>query len=103
LSPLHLAAALLIVAMWGLNFTAIRFGLDEFTPFAFATWRFLLGALPAFFMAAAPPASAAWPGMRMEWPRLLPFGQGSADPPPGPGGGTIDPFKRARAAPSPPP
>jgi len=37
-----------------------------------------------------------WPGRTTEWPRL-PFGQSSA-PPPGPGGGTVDPFKRARAA-----
>jgi O-acetylserine/cysteine efflux transporter len=57
LSPLHLAAALLIVAMWGLNFTVIRFGLDEFTPFAFATWRFLLGALPALFI---PKPAVSW-------------------------------------------
>ncbi len=48
--PLHAAAALLIVATWGLNFTVIRFGLDEFTPFAFATWRFVLGALPVLFV-----------------------------------------------------
>ena len=32
--------------MWGLNFTVIRFGLDEYTPFTFATWRFALAALP---------------------------------------------------------
>jgi O-acetylserine/cysteine efflux transporter len=50
LRPLHLAAALLIVAMWGLNFTVIRFGLDEFTPLAFSTWRFLLAALPVLFV-----------------------------------------------------
>jgi O-acetylserine/cysteine efflux transporter len=50
LKPLHIAAALLIAAMWGLNFTVIRFGLDEFTPFAFAGWRFLLGALPVLFL-----------------------------------------------------
>jgi O-acetylserine/cysteine efflux transporter len=49
--PLHAAAALLIVAMWGLNFTVIRFGLDEFPPFAFATWRFVLCALPVLFVA----------------------------------------------------
>ena len=36
--------------MWGLNFTVIRFGLDEFQPFTFATWRFVLGALPALFV-----------------------------------------------------
>jgi O-acetylserine/cysteine efflux transporter len=50
LTPLHSAAALLIAATWGLNFTAIRFGLDEFTPFAFATWRFVLSALPVLFV-----------------------------------------------------
>lgn len=37
--------------MWGLNFTVIRFGLDEFPPFAFATWRFVLCALPVLFVA----------------------------------------------------
>ncbi|TAJ42896.1 MAG: hypothetical protein EPO55_00505 [Reyranella sp.] len=51
MKPLHAAAALLIVAMWGLNFTVIRFGLDEFPPFAFATWRFVLCALPVLFVA----------------------------------------------------
>jgi len=44
---------------------------------------------------AAPPA-AAWPGTNLEWPKLLPFGAAANEPPPGPGGGTIDPFKRAR-------
>lgn len=48
--PLHIAAALLIAAVWGLNFTVIRFGLDEFTPLAFAGWRFLLGALPVLIL-----------------------------------------------------
>lgn len=50
MSPLHTAAALAIVAMWGLNFTVIRFGLDEYTPFTFATWRFFLSALPILFV-----------------------------------------------------
>ncbi len=50
LKPLHIAASLLIAAIWGLNFTVIRFGLDEFTPFAFAGWRFVLGALPVFVL-----------------------------------------------------
>jgi len=57
LTPLHVAAALLIVAMWGLNFTVIRFGLDEFTPFTFATWRFVLGALPILFV---PKPAISW-------------------------------------------
>ena len=45
-----------------------------------------------------PGAAPQWPGMNLEWPKLLPFGQSSNAPPAGPGGGTIDPFKRARAA-----
>src|SRR5262245_33455964 len=36
--------------MWGLNFTVIRFGLDEFPPFTFAAWRFALVALPFLFV-----------------------------------------------------
>jgi O-acetylserine/cysteine efflux transporter len=57
LKPLHIAAALLIAAMWGLNFTVIRFGLDEFTPLTFAGWRFLLGALPVLFL---PKPAISW-------------------------------------------
>lgn len=48
--PVHIALSLLIAATWGLNFTVIRFGLDEFTPFSFAAWRFILGALPVLFI-----------------------------------------------------
>ena len=52
---------------------------------------------PATAPPAAPAAAPQWPGMKLEWPQL-PFGQSSNAPPPGPGGGTIDPFKRARSA-----
>ena len=52
-----MALALLIAATWGLNFTVIRFGLDEFTPFAFAGWRFVLGALPVLFL---PKPAVSW-------------------------------------------
>jgi len=48
---------MLIVAMWGLNFTVIRFGLDEFTPFSFATWRFVISALPIVFI---PKPAVSW-------------------------------------------
>jgi O-acetylserine/cysteine efflux transporter len=40
-----------------LNFTVIRFGLDQFTPFSFAAWRFVLGALPVLFI---PRPAASW-------------------------------------------
>ena len=43
--------------MWGLNFTVIRFGLDEFSPLAFSTWRFLLAALPVLFV---PKPAISW-------------------------------------------
>ncbi|MDA1039561.1 MAG: hypothetical protein O3A37_04640 [Planctomycetota bacterium] len=39
-------------------------------------------------------SDGAWPGMNLAWPKL-PFASPNA-PPPGPGGGTVDPFKRAR-------
>ena len=52
---------------------------------------------PAAVPTSPPAASPPWPGMNLEWPKLRPFGQSSNAPPPGPGGGTIDPFKRARA------
>jgi hypothetical protein len=62
------------------------------TPAAPAT------APPTAGQAAQPPAGQQWPGMSLEWPKLLPFGQSPNAPPAGPGGGTVDPFKRARAA-----
>ncbi len=43
-----------------------------------------------------PPASNAWPAMNLEWPSLVPFGGSANDPPPSVGGGTVDPFQRAR-------
>ena len=44
-----------------------------------------------------PPPAADWPGTSLGWPKLLPFAGSATEPPPGPGGGTIDPFKRARS------
>ena len=60
------------------------------------------GRTPVSAPAAAGPVDAPaqqWPGMSLEWPKLLPFAQSPNAPPPGPGGGTVDPFKRARTAP----
>ncbi len=63
--------------------------------------------IPTPLPPAAPPktkrsdavAAPAWPGMNLEWPNMMPFGQSPNTPPPGPGGGRIDPFKRARPQP----
>ena len=46
------------------------------------------------------PAGAAWPGASLAWPKLNPFTSAN-EPPPGIGGGTIDPFKRARGGATP--
>ena len=43
--------------MWGFNFTAIRYGLDEYQPFTFAAWRFALAALPVLFV---PKPAVSW-------------------------------------------
>jgi len=53
--------------------------------------------------AAAPTTGQAWPGLNLEWPKLLPFGQSAETPPAGVGGGTVDPFKRARGGEQPAP
>jgi hypothetical protein len=57
--------------------------------------------LPPASKPAATPAAPGWPGMNVEWPNLNPFGQSPNAPPPGPGGGTIDPFQRARSGAAP--
>lgn len=57
MKPAHIALSLLIAAIWGLNFTVTRFGLDHFTPFCFVGWRLLLGALPVLFL---PRPAASW-------------------------------------------
>lgn len=63
MTPLHTAAALLIAATWGFNFTAIRFGLDEMAPLTFAFWRFVLASLPVFFVARPAISWAALAGI----------------------------------------
>ena len=60
-------------------------------------------AIPRPAPTAAPATPSAWPGLNLEWPKLLPFGQSADTPPAGVGGGTIDPFKRARGAEQPAP
>lgn len=55
----HLLLALAVVAVWGSNFVVIKFGLAELPPFALATLRFALSALPwALFIQR--PAAAWW-------------------------------------------
>lgn len=51
-----LAIALLVVTVWGANFTVIRLGLDGIPPLLLASIRFLLAAFPAVFFIRRPAA-----------------------------------------------
>jgi O-acetylserine/cysteine efflux transporter len=58
--PLHIALALLVVAVWGTNFVVIKIGLRDFPPFLFATLRFALTALPWMLFIRRPQARWRW-------------------------------------------
>lgn len=61
----HFLLALTVVAVWGSNFVVIKWGLAEIPPFALATLRFGLSAVPWLFFIRRP--TVAW------W-RLAAFG-----------------------------
>ncbi len=51
---------LCVVAMWGLNFIAIRLGLDHFPPFFFAALRFAVMAVPVVLFVRFPQVQMRW-------------------------------------------
>lgn len=54
MSRKDLLIALLIVTIWGANFTVIKLGLSGVPPFLLASLRFLLASIPAVFLVARP-------------------------------------------------
>ncbi|MGW1476861.1 EamA family transporter [Streptomyces rubiginosohelvolus] len=56
--PRHTALAVLVAALWGVNFVVIELGLDHFPPLLFSALRFLAAAVPAIFLLGRP--SVAW-------------------------------------------
>lgn len=50
----HLLLAILVTAIWGINFSVIKLGLTAVDPFILAGIRFTLCALPAIFFVAKP-------------------------------------------------
>lgn len=64
MKPKHVLLALLIAAMWGVNFVVIKVGLDSFPPLLLAALRFVLAALPALIL----------PRPQIPWPRLIALG-----------------------------
>lgn len=57
MSPRDLILALFVVAVWGVNFVAIRWGVDEVAPLLMTALRYLLAALPAVFFICRPAVS----------------------------------------------
>jgi O-acetylserine/cysteine efflux transporter len=57
MSPRDLILALFVVTVWGVNFVAIRWGVDEVAPLLMTALRYLLAALPAVFFIRRPAVS----------------------------------------------
>lgn len=55
----HVLLALLVAAVWGVNFVVIRIGLDSFPPLLFTALRFIFAALPLVFFVRRPPMPLA--------------------------------------------
>ncbi|MGB6052571.1 MAG: EamA family transporter, partial [Rhodococcus sp. (in: high G+C Gram-positive bacteria)] len=51
---------LTVAVLWGLNFLAIRVGLDHFPPFFFAGLRFLVIAVPVLLFVRRPDVPIKW-------------------------------------------
>jgi O-acetylserine/cysteine efflux transporter len=60
MKPVHIAAALLVTVIWGLNFVFIRIGLQTFPPLLLAALRFAVAAVPALFL---PRPAIGWPAL----------------------------------------
>ncbi|WP_040907129.1 EamA family transporter, partial [Streptomyces griseoflavus] len=58
--PSHVLLAVLVTAVWGVNFTVIEVGLDHFPPLLFSALRFLVAALPAVFLVGRPKVAWKW-------------------------------------------
>ncbi|MFF2187522.1 EamA family transporter [Streptomyces sp. NPDC058155] len=56
----HKVLAVLVAAVWGLNFVIIEVGLDHFPPLLFSALRFLAAALPAVFFVGRPKVAWKW-------------------------------------------
>ncbi|KDN82921.1 membrane protein [Kitasatospora cheerisanensis KCTC 2395] len=56
----HVALAVLIAAVWGLNFVLIEVGLKDFPPLLFCALRFTVVALPAVFFVGPPRVAWRW-------------------------------------------
>jgi O-acetylserine/cysteine efflux transporter len=54
----HIVLALAVATVWGLSFVAIRWGVDEVSPFLLTALRYVFAAVPAVFFIRRP--NVAW-------------------------------------------
>jgi O-acetylserine/cysteine efflux transporter len=64
MKPKHILLALVVTALWGGNFVVITIGLESFPPILLAALRFVLAAIPAFFL----------PRPDISWRRMIALG-----------------------------
>ncbi|MFI9276145.1 EamA family transporter [Kitasatospora sp. NPDC052896] len=60
MKPRHIALAVLVAAVWGLNFVLIDVGLRTFPPLLFCALRFTVVAVPAVFLVGPPRVAWRW-------------------------------------------
>lgn len=60
MKPRHLALALLVAVLWGVNFLAIHESLAQFPPFLLVAIRFALIAIPTLVLVPRPPVAWRW-------------------------------------------
>ncbi|KOV38087.1 membrane protein [Streptomyces sp. XY431] len=60
MSPRHIGLAVLVAAVWGLNFVLIHIGLQNFPPLLFCALRFAVVAVPAIFFVGPPKVALRW-------------------------------------------
>jgi O-acetylserine/cysteine efflux transporter len=53
----HIFYAILVAAIWGLNFIVVKIGLSEMPPFLYASARFIVAVLPVVWFVKKPPVS----------------------------------------------
>jgi len=55
----HILIAIIVAALWGFNFIAVKIGLSEIPPFLYCSSRFVIACLPLLCFIKKPPVS--WP------------------------------------------
>jgi len=58
--PVHLALAVLVAAIWGLNFVVIEVGLEDFPPLLLSALRYALASLPLLVLGGLPSVRWRW-------------------------------------------